>query len=156
MTSKQKDLTKNFFALGLMFWLYERSKERHDPLDRPEVRGPAGRRRGEQAGAQGGLRLRRDDRGVPHPLPRPARQARPGRLPEHHRQRGRRRSASWPPRELADRELFYGSYPITPASDILHQLSGYKTFGVKTFQAEDEIAAIGAAIGASLRRGARR
>jgi 2-oxoglutarate ferredoxin oxidoreductase subunit alpha len=39
--------------------------------------------------------------------------------------------------------------PITPASDILHQLSGYKSFGVKTFQAEDEIAAIGAAIGAS-------
>ena len=60
-----------------------------------------------------------------------------------------RRSASWPPRELADRPLFYGSYPITPASDILHQLSGYKSFGVKTFQAEDEIAAIGAAIGAS-------
>ena len=51
--------------------------------------------------------------------------------------------------KLADRPLFYGSYPITPASDILHQLSGYKTFGVKTFQAEDEIAAIGAAIGAS-------
>jgi 2-oxoglutarate ferredoxin oxidoreductase subunit alpha len=51
--------------------------------------------------------------------------------------------------KLADRQLFYGSYPITPASDILHQLSGYKTFGVKTFQAEDEIAAIGAAIGAS-------
>jgi 2-oxoglutarate ferredoxin oxidoreductase subunit alpha len=50
---------------------------------------------------------------------------------------------------LADRPLFYGSYPITPASDILHQLSGYKHFGVKTFQAEDEIAAIGAAIGAS-------
>jgi 2-oxoglutarate/2-oxoacid ferredoxin oxidoreductase subunit alpha len=46
-------------------------------------------------------------------------------------------------------ELFYGSYPITPASDILHQLSGYRNFGVKTFQAEDEISAIGAAIGAS-------
>src|SRR3989442_14418965 len=46
-------------------------------------------------------------------------------------------------------QLFLGSYPITPASDILHQLSGYKNFGVKTFQAEDEIAAIGAAIGAS-------
>ena len=40
MTSKQKDLTKNFFALGLMFWLYERSMERDDPLDRPEVRRP--------------------------------------------------------------------------------------------------------------------
>jgi 2-oxoglutarate ferredoxin oxidoreductase subunit alpha len=51
--------------------------------------------------------------------------------------------------KLAQRPLFYGSYPITPASDILHQLSGYKNFGVKTFQAEDEIAAIGAAIGAS-------
>jgi len=50
---------------------------------------------------------------------------------------------------LADRQLFYGSYPITPASDILHQLSGYKSFGVKTFQAEDEIAAMGASIGAA-------
>jgi 2-oxoglutarate ferredoxin oxidoreductase subunit alpha len=49
----------------------------------------------------------------------------------------------------AELPLFYGSYPITPASDILHQLSRYKGFGVKTFQAEDEIAAIGAAIGAS-------
>jgi 2-oxoglutarate ferredoxin oxidoreductase subunit alpha len=45
--------------------------------------------------------------------------------------------------------LFLGSYPITPASDILHELSRYKTFGIKTFQAEDEIAAIASAIGAS-------
>ena len=45
--------------------------------------------------------------------------------------------------------LFYGSYPITPASDLLHELSRYKNFGVMTFQAEDEIAAVGAAIGAS-------
>jgi 2-oxoglutarate ferredoxin oxidoreductase subunit alpha len=45
--------------------------------------------------------------------------------------------------------LFYGSYPITPASDVLHELAKMKNFGVKTFQAEDEIAAIGAAIGAS-------
>jgi 2-oxoglutarate ferredoxin oxidoreductase subunit alpha len=45
--------------------------------------------------------------------------------------------------------LFLGSYPITPASDILHELSRYKAFGVKTFQAEDEIAAITSAIGAS-------
>lgn len=44
--------------------------------------------------------------------------------------------------------LFLGSYPITPASDILHQLSGYKHFGVTTFQAEDEIAAVCATIGA--------
>ena len=46
-------------------------------------------------------------------------------------------------------QLFLGSYPITPASDILHDLSKYKNFGVKTFQAEDEIAAISSAIGAS-------
>ena len=45
--------------------------------------------------------------------------------------------------------LFQGSYPITPASDILHELSNYKHFGVKTFQAEDEIAAISSAIGAA-------
>ncbi len=45
--------------------------------------------------------------------------------------------------------IFLGSYPITPASDILHDLSKYKSFGVRTFQAEDEIAAITSAIGAS-------
>ena len=45
--------------------------------------------------------------------------------------------------------LFYGSYPITPASDILHELSKHKNFGVRSFQAEDEIAAISACIGAS-------
>ena len=49
---------------------------------------------------------------------------------------------------LAGKELIYCSYPITPASDVLHELSKLKHFGVKTFQAEDEIAAMGAAIGA--------
>ena len=48
-----------------------------------------------------------------------------------------------------DIDLFYGGYPITPASDILHYLSNYKSFGIKTFQAEDEIAGIVSAIGAS-------
>lgn len=51
--------------------------------------------------------------------------------------------------QKAGLELFYGSYPITPASDILHELSRNKHFGVKTFQAEDEIAAVCTAIGAS-------
>jgi 2-oxoglutarate ferredoxin oxidoreductase subunit alpha len=50
---------------------------------------------------------------------------------------------------LSGKELFLGSYPITPASDILHELSKYKNFGVRTFQAEDEIAAITSAIGAA-------
>ncbi len=51
--------------------------------------------------------------------------------------------------ELSGLPLFLGSYPITPASDVLHELSKYKANGVKTFQAEDEIAAVCAAIGAS-------
>ncbi|WP_235747639.1 2-oxoacid:acceptor oxidoreductase subunit alpha [Nocardia coffeae] len=52
--------------------------------------------------------------------------------------------------QLAGLEVFLGTYPITPASDILHELSKHKNFGVTTFQAEDEIAGIGAALGASL------
>src|SRR5437870_9030698 len=50
---------------------------------------------------------------------------------------------------LTGRPLFYGSYPMTPASDILQELARFKNFGVKTFQAEDEISAIGSAIGAA-------
>jgi 2-oxoglutarate ferredoxin oxidoreductase subunit alpha len=51
--------------------------------------------------------------------------------------------------QLADMPLFLGSYPITPASDILHELSKHKNFGVRTLQAEDEIAGVGSAIGAA-------
>ena len=51
--------------------------------------------------------------------------------------------------QLANLPLFLGSYPITPASDILHELAKHKRFGVRTFQAEDEIAAVGAALGAA-------
>ncbi|SIO50260.1 2-oxoacid:acceptor oxidoreductase subunit alpha [Chitinophaga niabensis] len=51
--------------------------------------------------------------------------------------------------QKADLPIFLGTYPITPASDILHELSRYKNFGIRTFQAEDEIAGIASAIGAS-------
>jgi 2-oxoglutarate ferredoxin oxidoreductase subunit alpha len=51
--------------------------------------------------------------------------------------------------QLAELPMFFGSYPITPASPILHHLSRLKEYGITTFQAEDEIAAICAAIGAS-------
>ena len=51
--------------------------------------------------------------------------------------------------KLAKRPLFLGSYPITPATDILHELAKYKHYNVRTFQAEDEIAGIGSALGAS-------
>ncbi|MDQ2966288.1 MAG: 2-oxoacid:acceptor oxidoreductase family protein, partial [Chloroflexota bacterium] len=148
MTSKQVDLTKNFFALGLMFWLYERSM---DPtlrwIDEKFSKRPMiaeGNKRALKAGYAFG-----ETTEIFHTHYRVA----PAKLsPGTYRNiTGNEATALGflAASKLAHRPLFYGSYPITPASDILHQLSGYKTFGVKTFQAEDEIAAIGAAIGAS-------
>ncbi len=61
----------------------------------------------------------------------------------------RSHGGSSPPSHLAKLPLFLGSYPITPASDILHELSKHKNFGVRTLQAEDEIAGVGAALGAA-------
>jgi 2-oxoglutarate ferredoxin oxidoreductase subunit alpha len=148
MTSKQKDLTKNFFALGIMFWLYERSM---DPTlswvdakfsARPIV--AEANKRALRAGYAFG-----ETTEMFHTHYR----VQPAKLPPgtYRNITGNEATALGflAASKLADRQLFYGSYPITPASDILHQLSTYKTFGVKTFQAEDEIAAIGAAIGAS-------
>jgi 2-oxoglutarate ferredoxin oxidoreductase subunit alpha len=148
MTTKQKDLTKNFFALGIMFWLYERSME---PtlhwIDskfgaRPVI--AEANKRALQAGYAFGETA---EMFHTHFRVRPAKLD-PG---TYRNITGNEATALGflTASKLAERPLFYGSYPITPASDILHQLSGYKTFGVKTFQAEDEIAAIGAAIGAS-------
>jgi 2-oxoglutarate ferredoxin oxidoreductase subunit alpha len=148
MTSKQKDLTKNFFALGLMFWLYERSME---PTihwvdskfgARPVV--AEANKRALKAGYAFGETT---EAFHTHYRVKPA-HLEPG---TYRNITGNEATALGflVASKLADRQLFYGSYPITPASDILHQLSGYKAFGVKTFQAEDEIAAIGAAIGAS-------
>jgi len=148
LTNKQVDLTKNFFALGLMFWLYERSME---PtlrwIDEKFSKRPViaeGNKRALHAGYNFGetTEMFHERYIVP-----PARLA-PGR---YRNITGNEATALGfvAASQLAERPLFYSSYPITPASDILHQLAGYKNFGVKTFQAEDEIAAIGAAIGAS-------
>ena len=148
MTSKQKDLTKNFFALGIMFWLYERTMEPTlEWIDskfssRPIV--AEANKRALKAGYAFG-----ETTEIFHTHYR----VKPAHLPPglYRNITGNEATALGflAASRLADRPLFYGSYPITPASDILHQLSGYKSFGVKTFQAEDEIAAIGAAIGAS-------
>ena len=149
MTTKQKDLTKNFFALGLMFWLYERSMEPTIHwVDAKFCARPVVAEANKRALKAGYAFGETTEIFHTHYRVKPAKLA-ARHVSQHHRQRGDGarlpgRVASWP-----SRPLFYGCYPITPASDILHQLSGYKTFGVKTFQAEDEIAAIGAAIGAS-------
>ena len=148
MTSKQKDLTKNFFALGIMFWLYERSMDPtlrwiDDKFKARPVIAEANKRALKAGYAYGET----TELFHTHYRVKPAKLA-PGR---YRNITGNEATALGflAASKLADRPLFYGSYPITPASDILHQLSGYKQFGVKTFQAEDEIAAIGAAIGAS-------
>src|SRR6476619_1717503 len=148
MTTKQKDLPKNFFALGLMFWLYERSMEPtlhwiDSKFSARPVIADANKRALKAGYAYG------ETTEMFHTHYR----VRPAHLPPgtYRNITGNEATALGflSASKLAGRPLFYGSYPITPASDILHQLSGYKTFGVKTFQAEDEIAAIGAAIGAA-------
>ncbi len=148
MTSKQKDLTKNFFALGIMFWLYERSMEPTiDWIDAKFGARPVIAEANKRALKAGYAFGETTEIFHTHYRVKPARLA-PG---TYRNITGNEATALGflAASHLADRQLFYGSYPITPASDILHQLSGYKAFGVKTFQAEDEIAAIGAAIGAS-------
>jgi 2-oxoglutarate ferredoxin oxidoreductase subunit alpha len=148
MTSKQKDLTKNFFALGIMFWLYERSMEPTiDWIDQKFAARPVIAEANKRALKAGYAFGETTELFHTHYRVKPAHLA-PG---TYRNITGNEATALGflAASKLADRPLFYGSYPITPASDILHQLSGYKAFGVKTFQAEDEIAAIGAAIGAS-------
>ncbi len=148
MTAKQVDLTKNFFALGVMFWLYERSMDPtlrwiDDKFKARPVIAEANKRALKAGYAFG------ETTEIFHTHYRVA----PAKLAAGTYRNITGNEATGlgflAASKLADRPLFYGSYPITPASDILHQLSGYKHFGVKTFQAEDEIAAIGAAIGAS-------
>jgi 2-oxoglutarate ferredoxin oxidoreductase subunit alpha len=148
MTAKQVDLTKNFFALGLMFWLYERSMEPtlrwiEDKFGAKPVIAEANQRALKAGYAFG------ETTEMFHTTYRVA----PAKLaPGTYRNiTGNEATALGfvVAAKLAKRELVYGSYPITPASDILHALAMYKNFGVKVFQAEDEIAAMGSAIGAS-------
>jgi len=148
MTSKQVDLTKNFFALGVMFWLFERSMESTLRWIEEKFGGRAiiaeANRRALNAGYAFGetTEIFHTRYLVPAALLAPG---------TYRNVTGNEATALGcvVASALADRPLVYASYPITPASEILHQLSGYKSHGVKTFQAEDEIAAIGAAIGAS-------
>ncbi len=149
MTSKQKDLTKNFFALGIMFWLYERSME---PtlrwVDTKFGAKPVAAEANKRA-LKAGYAFGETTEIFHHQHYR----VKPAHLPQgtYRNITGNEAAALGfvAASRLAGRSLFYGSYPITPASDILHLLSTYKNFGVRTFQAEDEIAAIGSAIGAA-------
>jgi 2-oxoglutarate ferredoxin oxidoreductase subunit alpha len=148
MTNKQIDLTKNFFALGVMFWLYERSMEPTIAwIDEKFSKRPVIAEANERSLKAGYAFGETTEIFHTHYRVAPAHLA-PGR---YRNITGNEATALGfvVASKKAERALFYASYPITPASDILHQLSGYKHFGVKSFQAEDEIAAMGAAIGAA-------
>jgi len=148
LNTKQIDRCKNFFALGLMFWLYERPLE---PtlrwIDTKFAKNPAVAKANADT-LKAGHNFGETAELFPVHY----------RVPKAHLAPGRYRSITGneatalgflAASRLSGRPLFYGSYPITPASDILQELARFKNFGVKTFQAEDEIAAIGSAIGAA-------
>ncbi len=148
MSTKQVDMSKNFFALGIMFWLYERSMD-------PTVKWIEKKFAARPVIAEANLRALRAGYafGETTEIFHTSYRVKPAKLPSgtYRNITGNEAAALGfvAATKLAGRELFYGSYPITPASEILHQLSTYKHFGVRTFQAEDEIAAIGSAIGAA-------
>ncbi|HEY0004699.1 MAG TPA: 2-oxoacid:acceptor oxidoreductase subunit alpha [Pyrinomonadaceae bacterium] len=148
LSRKEMDRSKNFFALGVLYWLYDR------PLE-PTVRwiqekfgkNPEIGRANEIALKTGYNFADTTEVFTTHFTVKKA-QIAPGK---YRKITGNEATALGfiAASQLAGLPLFYGSYPITPASDILHELARHKNFGVKTFQAEDEIAAICAAIGAS-------
>ncbi len=148
MPFKQQERCKNFYALGLMYWLYDRPMEpslrwiEEKFGSKPEVA---------EANAMA-LKAGYNYADTTEIFTAHYHVGRAKIKPGKYRNiTGNEATAIGfvTAAQLTGRPLFYGSYPITPASDILHELSKHKNFGVKTFQAEDEIAAIGASIGAS-------
>ncbi|MEU6360970.1 2-oxoacid:acceptor oxidoreductase subunit alpha [Streptomyces albidoflavus] len=150
LSRKEAERSKNMFALGLLSWMYHRSTEGTETFltskfaKRPAI--AAANIAALRAGWNFGETT--EDFAVSYEVA-PAATAFPA---------GTYRSVSGnlalsyglvAASRQADLPLYLGSYPITPASDILHELSKHKNFGVRTFQAEDEIAGIGAALGAA-------
>jgi 2-oxoglutarate ferredoxin oxidoreductase subunit alpha len=145
---KEADRCRNFFAMGLVFWLYDR------PLD-PTLRYIDAKFGKKPAIAEANRRSLHAGFNYGETTEAFASQYRVNRasLPAgRYRNLTGNQATAWGLIAASQRSgcpLFLGSYPITPASDILHDLSSYKQFGVRTFQAEDEIAAITSAIGAA-------
>lgn len=148
LSVKLADRCKNFFAMGLVFWLYGRDvtpslrfienkfKSKPDVAEANKLALKAGWHYGETTEAFAST------------YQVPAANLSPGT----YRNIMGNQALAWgliAAAKLSEKELFLGSYPITPASDVLHELSKYKHFGVRTFQAEDEIAAVCSAIGAA-------
>lgn len=145
---KQAERCKNFFALGLMYWLYDRPLDTtYKWIQTKFAKNPAIAQANTLAVKAGYAYGEATEMFTTHYRVRRA-AIEPG---VYRNVTGNEATAIGfiAASQLANRPLFYASYPITPASDILHELSMHKNFGVKTFQAEDEIAAVCAAIGAA-------
>jgi 2-oxoglutarate ferredoxin oxidoreductase subunit alpha len=149
LSTKFVDKTKNFFALGLMYWMYNR------PLDQSLkfIQEKFGAKDNQVAEANLRVLKAGYNFGETTEIFTTRYDIKPAKLPPGKYRNIMGNTATALGLVAAARkagiELFLGSYPITPASDILHELSKLKEFGVKTFQAEDEIAGICSAIGAS-------
>src|SRR5919206_4119517 len=148
LSRKEMDRCKNFFALGILYWLYDRPMEPTLEWIDAKFKKNAEVARANVVALKTGYNFA-DTTEVftTHYKVKKAVIA-PGK---YRKITGNEATAIGfvAAAELAGRPLFYGSYPIKPASDILHEFARHKNFGVKTFQAEGEIAAICAAIGAS-------
>jgi 2-oxoglutarate/2-oxoacid ferredoxin oxidoreductase subunit alpha len=148
LSRKEIDRSKNFFALGVLYWLYDRPMENTlNWIHSKFAKSPELAKANEIALKTGYNFADTTEVFTTHYTVKKA-QIAPGK---YRKITGNEATAIGfiAASQISGRPLFYGSYPITPASDILHELSRHKTFGVKTFQAEDEIAAVCAAIGAS-------
>jgi 2-oxoglutarate ferredoxin oxidoreductase subunit alpha len=148
VTAREAERAKNMFALGLMSWLYGRETESTTTFistkfaKRPEI--AAANLKAFNTGYHFGETS--EAFAVQY-------EVKPAKLPPgRYRQITGNTALSYgliAASRLSGLDLFLGAYPITPASSILEELARHKAFGVRTFQAEDEIAAVGAALGAS-------
>lgn len=148
LSVKESDRCRNFFAMGLVYWLFGRSMDATLRfIEKKFGRLPAVREANEKA-LRAGWAF-----GETTELLGQSYQVETAELPPgKYRNIMGNQALAWglmTAAQLSEKEMFYGSYPITPASDILHELCKYKNYGVCTFQAEDEIAAVCAAIGAA-------
>jgi 2-oxoglutarate ferredoxin oxidoreductase subunit alpha len=148
LSPREADRCKNFFALGLVYWLYERSMEPTLRYIRDKFgKNPAVLEANTRT-LKAGYNYGETTEALPVHYRVPPATIKPG---TYRKLTGNEAVALGlvSAATLANIPLVYASYPITPASDILHNLNEMKRFGVRTIQAEDEIAAIGMAIGAA-------
>jgi 2-oxoglutarate ferredoxin oxidoreductase subunit alpha len=148
VTPREAERSKNMFALGLMSWLYGRSVDATiDFLNTKFAKRPEIAQANVKAIQAGYAFGETTETFAVHYEVKPAKLA-----PGTYRNITGNQALSYgliAASKLSGLPLFLGAYPITPASSILEELAGYKHFGVRTFQAEDEIAAAGAALGAA-------